>query len=223
VKARFHPFSDLVLERYLAGELEPAEARRIEDAAVARPELDAHLRERRAEREAFKLRMRPLPLPKEPERSLFARWAFVAVAAAALVLAVVLATLPKGGGVAMRGDAQVSAHVAVQRGADVFEYREGVILQPNDRIRLTVRVAAPGFLTVVGRDARGVSQVLYENLKVEAETVLPDSLELDDTPGSEELFLFMRPQPAPAADLLERVKKNAAAGATVVKLAKGVP
>ena len=224
MKARFHPFSDLLLERYLAGELEAAEARRIEEAAAQRPDLDEYLRGRRADREAFKLRRPPLKLPTSESRPpLMWRWAFAGLAlVAATVLALVL--LPRDDrGIAMRGDERPTVSVAVQRGVEVFEYRDGVVLQPKDRIRLTVKVPQPGYLTVVDRDARGEPAVLYDSVNVSGETTLPDSLELDDIPGHEELLLFFTAGPLPGAKAIDRARQGATTDATVVKLSKGGP
>jgi hypothetical protein len=221
VKARFHPFSDLLLERYLAGELDADARRRIDEAALARPELAEHLRERRAEREAFKLKARALQLPAAAAPRRGWAWAFAAVAMAAALLLVVL--VPAGPSrVALRGAAPLSVQVAVLRGSDVFEYREGVLLLPKDRIRLTVRSPAPGVLTVVAADARRAPTLLYEGIRVgEGSVTLPDSLELDDAPGPEELYLYLTPERPAAAELLQRVRRGDTRGATVLKLAKG--
>lgn len=222
MKARFKPFSDLQLERYLAGELESQEARRVEDAAGQRPELEQYLRGRRAEREAFKLKRPPLKLPVESQGSPARRWRWgLALSAAALLLFVLVPRHPPGTGIAMRGEARLGLSVAVQRGAEVFAYREGVVLLPGDRIRLTVKAPEPGFLTIVALDARSEPQVLYEAVRTQGETTLADSLELDDTPGTEELFVFFGPTAVPAATALDAVRTRALGDAIVVKLLKG--
>lgn len=225
MKARFEPFNDLLLERYLAGELEAQDVRRIEEAAATRPELADYLRSRRADREAFKLKRPPLKLPAEAPPRLAWRWAFgAALALAAALLVVVLVPQEPDNGIAMRGDAGVSVEVAVLRGADVFAYRDGVVLLPKDRIRLTLKAPKPGLATLVARDARGEPQLLYEGVRVSGETTLPDSLELDDTPGAEELYVFFASERAvSAADAIERARRGEVRDATVVKLVKGRP
>jgi hypothetical protein len=50
---RFPGIPDLMIERYLCGELSPEEALRVEEAARASPTLAAHLERRRAEQRAF--------------------------------------------------------------------------------------------------------------------------------------------------------------------------
>ncbi|MFP2925295.1 hypothetical protein ACLESO_08770 [Pyxidicoccus sp. 3LG] len=50
---RFPGVPDLLIERYLCGELSSEEALRVEEAARASPELAAHLERRRAEQQAF--------------------------------------------------------------------------------------------------------------------------------------------------------------------------
>lgn len=225
MKARFEPFTDLLLERYLAGELDGHEARRVEDAAAKRPELKQYLQGRRADREAFKLKRPPLKLPAEPLGWPAWRWGATALAlgAAALLLVVVVPRAPPSTGIAMRGEARVGLSVAVQRGAEVFAYRDGVVLLPRDRIRLTVKAPEPGYLTIVAQDARGEALVLYEAVRVEGETTLADSLELDDTPGTEELFVFFGPTAVRGAVALDGVRKRVLGDATVVKLSKGGP
>lgn len=215
---------DLELERWLVGELTGEAKARVDAAVESDPALKAHVAERRAEQAAFQLQRPPLRLPEAPKRAL--PWWVVSFAclgaAAALVVVVVprLGAMEDDGTVRMRGGPKVS--ITVQREERIFEYRQGVLLAPKDRIRLTVESPAAGYLTVLGRDANQAPVVHYDNVALTAGGfTAPDSLELDDSPRPEELVVVVTPAPVDANALLAELRAGKVPNdATVLELAK---
>ena len=223
-RRRFAPLSDLELERYLVGELSGEALARVERAIEADAALKAHVLERRADQAAFTLQRPPLRLPEKQPRAL--PWWVVSFASLATAAALVFLVAPRfsasedGGAVRVRGGPKVS--VTVQRDERVFEYRQGVLLAPKDRIRLTVESPAAGYLTVLGRDASQAPVVHYDNVPVTAGTfTAPDSLELDDSPRAEELVVVVSPTPVDSSALLGAMRAGTQPPeATVLRLAK---
>jgi hypothetical protein len=224
MRARFHPFTDLMLERYLVGELSVDEAAQVEQAAASRPELQAYLAERRAEREAFRWTRPPLQLPAREARAPLWQWALGLGAVLATMLLIVVSARSDEGPLGRRGSGAVAVSVAVLRGTVVLPWRPGVVLEPRDRLRLTLTSAEAGFATIIGEDVRKQPQVLYDGVAVNVGTsTLPDSLEVDGTPGSERLVVFFSQGRRPAAEFLERVRRGALDGASVLTLEKVRP
>jgi hypothetical protein len=228
MKARFHPVTDLELERYLADDLSDAERQKVEAQVAQRPDVQAYLAQRRAEKEAFRAKQPPLPVLLSPRARPVSRSPWPALAAVGLALAASLALVvltPQLRGdessIAARGRPKIT--VVVLRGDSLFEYREGVLLTAGDRIRLTVESPSSGYVTVIGRDSNRMPVVHYENVKaMPGSFIVPDSLELDDSPGPEELLVFFTAEPIRPEEKVEALTRGEPLGsaATVLELAK---
>ena len=84
----FQAVPNRLLERYLCNELPPAAAAEVERAIAGDPELQAHVRERRAEQAAFK-QLRPFAVilaqaPARPARRSWVGLAALGLASAAI-------------------------------------------------------------------------------------------------------------------------------------------
>lgn len=230
-------FSEYVLERYLLRELPPDESGEVERAAAADPRLRSAIDALRASdrdilsrypAEDFKARLlarveeAPAPAP------LWRRWAWLAPAAAALVLAAVLVgpklerltgSLPfgeRGERDLVKGEAPVDltrTQLLVYRKSgdraellgDGAEARAGALLQ-------LAYVAASGpYGTILSIDGgggvtrhfpaeAGGSTLLALNKRI----LLASALELDDAPGFERFFLVTSAAPIDVEDVLAR-------------------
>lgn len=228
---RFPGMPDLVLERYLCGELPPDQALRVEEAARASPALAQHLESRRAEQRAFAavrpfgpVRAKLEARPSGARGWAGARWALPALGLCAL-LALVAVRVPAPGGegadrVRVRGG--LTARVLVKRGEAVFEQVPGVVLRPGDRVRVEVEDAEGGTLYVVALSDRGRTTPLHGFAQTggvvrmePGRWVLPGSLELDAAPEREALVVVLAPPDAsaPSAEAVLRWMEEAARGA----------
>ncbi|WP_164021015.1 hypothetical protein [Pyxidicoccus trucidator] len=216
---RFPGVPDLLIERYLCGELSSKEALRVEEAARASPELAAHLARRRAEQGAFATvrPFGPVGARIEAQRSdegrratdaprglvggLMAdlRWALPALGLCALVAVIAVREPASTSGddrVRVRGG--LTARVLVKRGDTVFEQRPGVVLRPGDRVRLEVEDVEGGTLYVVGLSDHGHAMPLHGFEQTggavtmePGRLLLPGSLELDAAPEREALVVVL--------------------------------
>lgn len=187
IPSRFHPLSELELERYLCGELSPEQAQVVERLAAEREDLRAHLERRRAEQRAFVLQRPPLRLPR-PDRRRFVAWG-LGLAAATLTFLVVRPVPPSS--ITPRGRPKVT--VVVRRGERVFEHQAGMLLRAGDALRFTVESGTGGFLTVLGEDRSGSATLYYDGVEATAGSfTAPGSLVLDADPGPEVFYLVLR-------------------------------
>jgi hypothetical protein len=198
---RFAPFSDYELECFLAGAAEPQLARRIEAAAARDEALAAHLRERRADRDAYAAVQRPF-VPSEPRQARSPwRWlaplGLVAAAASALVMFV-----PAGdSGVRAKGGG-LTAQLYIERGGRTFAADPGTRFAPGDRVQVVVQAPAAGFVSLLAAERDG-EQIYLDNLPVTAAaTPASASFVLDNAPGPEHwrLVWSRKRQARPASD-----------------------
>ncbi|WIG92698.1 hypothetical protein [Myxococcus sp. SDU36] len=227
---RFPCVPDLLIERYLCGELSAEDAHRVEDAAQASPELAAHLRDRQAARSAFAathpfstIRTRLAPRPAGALRWQWAyRWALPAFAVCALMVLEVQRWKPptdEGEQVRVRGG--LTARLLVKRGEAVFEQAPGVVLRPGDRVRVEVEDVEGGWLYVLALSDHGRLTPLHGFPQTggtvrmaPGRLVLPGSLELDAAPEREALVMVLTPTTADAPsaeavlDWLERAAEG---------------
>jgi hypothetical protein len=201
-------FTDLELERSLANDLPEARARELADQATAadRTRLD----ELRAEHQAFLAsvdvgaEVRAIAKraartePERPKLATWWRWVISggALAAAAAAIVLVVTRRPsepqhvdddlqvKGGGVTLI--------IQAARGTTSQQLHDRDLIEFGARIRFEVGAAKPGYLVVVGFDARGESTVYYPYgatapvaFDPRTEHALPGAIELDATVGDE--------------------------------------
>lgn len=130
----------------------------------------------------------------------------------------------KGGGPAL-------AVYALRGDGKPFLVSSKSTLQPRDRLRFVVRPAGMAHVMVASRDGAGVFSVYHPFGATESAQLplgasqkleLPGSVELDDTPGVEQLVAVFSDRPFKAADVEAALRFNAAeprlAGAHVVTL-----
>jgi hypothetical protein len=202
--------SDLVLDRRLAGELDPQEAARLEahlaGCAGCRQRLERL--ERLAEsyragtdlagEAARTLARLHQEAESRPRRSRVAAWlAGVAAAAAAAALALAL-LLPAGPpptekaahGTRLKGGFALGAFL--KRGEEVERARSGQVFHPGDALRFTCTARRAGHLALVAVDAKRVVTLYHPSSAGPAASVpagvgqpLPGSTILDETLGPE--------------------------------------
>lgn len=223
---RFPGVPDLLLERYLCGELSEEEAWHVEEAARVSPTLEAHLRERQAEKAAFAL-VRPFgpvqarleaPPPPSRWRELW-RWSRPVLVLGVVLAAVLprLVTPEEVEKVRVRGG--LTARVLVKRGDAVFEQGPGVVLRPGDRVRVEVEDVDGGALYVLALSEHGRVTPLqgFESTGGSLSMgpgrwVLPGSLELDAAPEQEVLVVVLASdlRNAPSPEAVQRWLEHAA-------------
>jgi len=192
-------FTDVQLERHLAGELA------IDNATDADR---TRLGELRAEHEAF---LRSVDVDNEvrriqqraeraiPEKRVWWRW-MVPAGALAAAAAVVLVFMRRGGerpqtddDMQVKGDdITLLLHVATVDGSR--RVQSGDTVQAGDRIRFEINAPKPGFVAVIGIDGSGAASVYYPEGGAEpaafdpSARILPGAIELDTTPGDEKFY-----------------------------------
>jgi hypothetical protein len=215
VKGRLYPFSDLEIERYLCGDLPAEKAARLESVAETSEALRDHLGERRAEREAFYREQPVLVLDEKVERKRPGWvWSLATAGAAAVLAGVVLLFVPLDTrqpqpAPGIRAMGAVKARLTVLREARTFVYREGVLLRPGDRVRLTVESPSSGYLTVVARGGADRYEVYYDGIQATAGSyTVPDSLILDESLASEDWFVILAEEKLESNVYIQRLRQG---------------
>lgn len=219
VSGRFAPLTDLEIEAFLAGEATGEDRRRIEQAAEASLALSDYMQQRKTEMAAYAQAHPALDFDpaQEPGRRAWPAWALglsTAGVAAAIALVVALFAWPADvqspgvpNGIQARGS--IKAGLTVQRGERVFQHREGVLLRPGDKLRLSVESSRAGYVTLIGRNQRGGMAVYYDGLQTKAGTWnAPDSLVLDEDLQPERWYVLLSLEPTDAADMQERLRRG---------------
>jgi hypothetical protein len=231
-----HCPSDLSLDRGLAGELSPAEARAQEHHLASCASCESRrtaLLEARLDfaRDAppfasFAAAAQATPRSAAPSsgrvprrRSASLRWlgGGFALAAAALVAVAVgeswRAPPDEGVGTRTKGS-PASLGWVVRRGERVFAGRPEQRLRAGDGVRFTVMAQQPVFVAVIGLDASGKSSVYYPEAdalaRVEAgnDQLLPAAIELDARPGDERVYAVFCESAVPIARVTEAVERS---------------
>ncbi len=198
-------FTDLELERYLAGDLDATRARELEARASGSDR--ARLDEIRAESAAFlgsidvaaEVRAigRKMELREAEPRGLAKWWRWIAgggmlaAAAAALLLFILRAPDdPVDADLAIKGN-----DIALILHAPSGKLASGDVVAPGDQLRFEVIAPRRGFVAIIGVDGTGSPSIYVPDTGTKpraydpkSDRVLPGAIELDETPGDERFF-----------------------------------
>ncbi len=221
-------FTDLELERSLAGDLPPARADVL--AREGTPADRARLAELEAEHAAFLgsvdvdqevQRIEQRVARQQPERRNWFRWlapigaigAIGALAVAAVVLVVIRhpapASLPDDDDLRAKGAAvSLVIHTADQQLAT------GDTVSAGTKIRFEAQGATPGYIAIIGIDGARATTVYYPYGAHAAAAIgrenrlLPSAIELDATPGDETFYALFSTTPFELEPLLPAIAGN---------------
>lgn len=225
-----HP-STLQLHRLRYGELDPAEAHRIRAHVSECTACTERLHLQEAQRTEFVLE--PVPqairqLSSRPSRPwwLWIAPSLVAVAAAALVV-VWSPESPETEGTGIRTKGSLAAlEVVAEREGGTVLLAPGSVVVPGDRLQMKFDPGDHAYAAFAGRDGTGVVQV-YRVLKVDPGGLRPApfALELDDTPGDQDLFVVFSdqsPDPVWIVDVLDNGASPEGAVVASIRLRKEI-
>jgi hypothetical protein len=212
--------SDLLLDRYLVGELADDERLSLATHLEGSPRCQSRLEVLRDDRALFQQQPSTMPyaLPSAaaedvPPTMLPSRWRrmMVAVPVLAAAAAVVVSINTVDTGTRTKGSGAPSLAVHVQRGGQVHQAAAG--LQAGDTIQFTVRTSRPGYAAVVSVDPnqqasayappRGAMMAIAAG-----EQQLPFATQLDDSVGVEQLHLFVCDEAHDVSDLVAKTQAN---------------
>ena len=214
-------FTDLELERSLAGDLSPAraaalaaEATAADKARLAELERDQaeYLRGVDVEAEVRRIEQRAERYKPEPRRG-WLRWLLplgtLAAAAAALVLFLQskkpAPRTDDGDDFRTKGD-----DVSLVIHSEAHQLANGDTVTPGTKIRFEAQGGKPGFIAIVGIDGAHATTVYYpygarEATAIGKERLLPGAIQLDATPGDETFFALFSTKPFPIDAVLPAV------------------
>ncbi len=224
-------FTDLELERSLAGDLSPRRARDLERGATdadrqrlgeLRAEHQALMAQLDIDAEVAAIHRRALrAAPARPTRFAWLRWMVSAgaLAAAAAVLLIITrrSNAPSGeDDLRTKGDG-VTLIVHVATGSESRPLHTGATVHPGARLRFEVNAARRGFVAVVGIDGTGEPTVYYPHdgrasaeLDPRAGGLLPGAVALDATPGDERFYALYSAQPFVIDTVVPAIRAGAA-------------
>ncbi len=204
---------DVVLERYLAGALDDAARRAIEDALDKSEPDKRRLAELRADTEAFLVRHPPGPFVAKWEavrkRKRFA-WMLPAVLLPVAAAAAALLYARREPEFAVKGEVVLVLHK--RQGDSTVRVEPGAALSPGDSIRFEVRSPLKGYVAVVGRDASGAVTAYHPFGALAAapydpaSPVLPGGIQLDLTRGRETVWALFSTDPIDLGPILEALR-----------------
>jgi len=207
-------FPDWMLERFALGELDPAQARRLEAALATEPSLQARLDALRADSAATLARHPPELVARVVARRLAdrptARPALRLAVVPALALAataawLVLAPPPPPDEVLLKGDGP-SLTLYRLGGAGPERLGDGALVREHDVVQVAFDLAARRYLVVVSVDGSGGATLHWpvdgDTRAPEGLKTIPRSFELDDAPGFERFFLVAADEPLPVDVIL---------------------
>jgi hypothetical protein len=218
-------FTDVELERHLAGEL-PAD-RDFDKQATDGDR--ARLAELRAEHEAFLRsvdvdmevkRIQQRVARAQPEKRAWWRW-LVPASALAAAAAVLLVFLRRGDGptkdpgddIQVKGDdITLIVHLATASGSK--QLASGDEVAPGDKLRFEINAAKPGYIAVVGIDGSGELSVYYPGngtgpMAFDPKArLLPGAIALDATPGDEKFYALYSATPFAFDTALPAIEDN---------------
>ena len=216
-------FTDLELERSLAGDLSPAratalaaEATAADKARLAELERDQaeYLRGIDIEAEVRRIEQRAERYKPEPRKPWWVRWLIpvgtLAAAAAALVLFLQSkkpAPRPDDGDdFRTKGD-----DISLVIHSEAHQLANGDTVTPGTKIRFEAQGGKPGFIAIVGIDGAAATTVYYpygasEATAIGKERLLPGAIQLDATPGDETFYALFSTKPFSIDATLPAVK-----------------
>ncbi|HET9987236.1 MAG TPA: hypothetical protein VFQ65_01930 [Kofleriaceae bacterium] len=214
-------FTDLELERSLAGDLSPARAAALAaEATGADKERLAELERGQAEylrdvdvdAEVRRIEQRAERYKPEPRRG-WLRWflplgTLVAAAAALVLFLQSKKPAPRtddGDDFRTKGD-----DVSLVIHSEAHQLANGDSVTPGTKIRFEAQGGKPGFIAIVGIDGAHATTVYYpygarEATAIGKERLLPGAIQLDATPGDETFFALFSTKPFPIDAVLPAV------------------
>lgn len=198
--------STLALHRLRYGELSDVETAAARDHLSACPACAERLAAQERERAAFVARPIPPRILAEARASRAARssgyraWAAGGAAVLALAASALLVTAPSDR-IQARGELpEIEAWVDRGRGPELLEPGEPVAA--GDRVSLKYDPHGASAVAIAGRDSTGEVEVYTTNAPTGVGLVeAPFGLQLDDTPGTQELFVLGSDRPLSAEDV----------------------
>lgn len=229
--------SDLLLERWLAGELAPDEQRPLAAHLEACTPCRLRHAELREEQRRCAAELPPFPaLPRaaratEPQRTRAtplrarrSRWlasgSALAAAAAALLFISRSSDPPTQDDSSLRSRTKgspASLGWVVRRDGRVFTGRPELPVRGGDTLRFTVTTRERVYVAVLGLDAHGRLDAYYPSgehmaaLEPGEQRPLDGAVELDATPGDERLYAVFCPRPEPVPALRLAVERDPSA------------
>jgi hypothetical protein len=223
--------SDLVFDRWLAGELGPEEQRTAATHLAGCARCKARHIQIERDRAQFLDRYpsfaprTAVPAPSTPlgERSATrprrrGAWLGGALAAAAL-LALGVGNLGRerelGEGDGTRSKGTFALTFFVKHGDAVLAGSDGQSVAPGDQLRFAITSSAPGHLAIFSLDGAGVASVYHPSgatrarpLAVSSNTPLDTAVELDAVPGRERIIAISCPEPFELEPLRARLESE---------------
>jgi len=185
--------SGLRLDRWIMGELAPADAEAVGahvSACAACSTAVAGIRGVREEVHALPL---PLGLVRPTARRRVPRAAAAGALGLALAATLVLALRPERGD-RLKGPGGLALAMYVQHGGDVRRAWPGELVAPGDAVRFAVTSPVPAFVAVLSIDPAGRASVYFPQgpraarVQAGSDVPLPLGTRLDDTTGEERVL-----------------------------------
>jgi hypothetical protein len=210
--------SDLTLDAWRSGELSTTRNRelsehvaRCEYCAARQRVLSGHAQEFLA-RSDQPLQLARLRTKLQRKRSSLLP---AGLGAAIMFASLLVWAAPHAASPAIRSKGPSSIGFYVRRGEQVFRGHEGARLRPGDQLRFTWRSDRPAYLAILSRDAAQVVSTYYPPANVQplltptgAEVELASAVELDDTLGTEQLFVISCVAPPSVAQLRKQLEQR---------------
>jgi len=231
-------FTDLELERKLAGDLSPARAAALEaeatDADRARlAELDAaskaFLGSVDLDLEVRRIEQRAERLAPAPRRA-WLRWlvpASALVAAAAAIVLVFFSNRRADRGGTGSGDDLMTKgdDISLVLHTPDAKLGTGDTIAPGTKLRFEVQGSKPGYIAVIGVDGSNATTVYYpygspDAAPLGAERLLPGAIQIDATPGDEQFVAVYSARPFALESVMPVIKAGgpAPAGMTISRV-----
>ena len=207
------------LHRFRLGESAPAERTSVQAHLEACPRCAERLRLQEAAREAFVLDPIPQAL-RAPSSARRGPWLWALPALAAVAALLLVALLPPRGptqpGIREKGEITAMEVVAEREDGPVV-LAPGSRVVPGDRLQIRFDPGPYPWAAFAGQDGTGAIEV-FKVLRVEPGPLrsAPFALELDDTPGDEQIFVVFAESPPDPEWLVEVLDDGGSAGDAVV-------